>query len=89
VALSGARDLDGPTVVASCHGHKNLDQDDPTVVASRHGHRNLEQMLVVAAVPPSGTMGQDGPTVMVSPHELLLMWKRGERKQRAMPWQSL
>jgi hypothetical protein len=87
---SGAMDQDGPTVVALHHGHATLEQKLVVVaVASRHRHATFEQKLVVAVVAPSGTKGQDGPTAMASPDQPLLMWKRGERKQRAMPWPSL
>jgi hypothetical protein len=42
-------------------------------VALYHQHVTLEQKLVVAAVAPLGTMGQDGSTAMASLHEPLLM----------------
>jgi hypothetical protein len=90
VVQSGAMDQDGPTVVASHHGHATLEQKLVVVaVASHHRHATLEQKLVVAAVALSGTKGHNGPTAMASPHEPLLLWKRGERKQSAMPWMSL
>jgi hypothetical protein len=90
VAPSGVMDQDGPNVVALRHGHATLEQKlVVVVVASRHWLVTLEQKLVVAVVAPLGTMGQDGPTAMASPHEPLLMWKRGEHKQRAMSWPSL
>jgi hypothetical protein len=98
VAPLGVMDQDGP------NGHPNFEQklmvvvvaplgamgyDGQTAVALHHGHTNLKQKLVVVAVAPSGMMGQDGPTLMAFPHEPLLMWKQGERKQRATPWPSL
>jgi hypothetical protein len=90
VAPSGVMDQDGPNVVALRHGHATLEQKlVVVVVASRHWLVTLEQKLMVAVVAPLGTMGPDGPTAMASPHEPLLMWKRGEHKQRAMSWPSL